>query len=77
MAIKDKKMIEVLSRTELLNDGKTKEIFSNIIRCAFHSTDIKEEEKILGAIALKYNLECADEIIDIIEFEGFRLPWEH
>lgn len=76
MAIKDRNLIEQFSNVELLEDINTKKVFSRILLKAFDNADTDEDEKFIGALALKYNLECADEILDKIEIEGFKMPWE-
>lgn len=75
MSKQDKNILTHLSKTELLKDSRTKEKFSEIIMRAFLDATNEEEEQLIGALALKYELDCADEIIDVIEIEGFKQPF--
>lgn len=68
-------IIQQLSKTDLLKDTKTQEILNRILYKSYHESKDEEEIKTIGAIALKYGLECADEIIDTIKFEGFPMPF--
>ena len=60
-------IIEMLAQTTLLEDGKTKDIFNDIIYKAFHNAHTEEEEKVIVATALKYDLKCFEEIMEILD----------
>ena len=75
MSKEDKNLIHKLSKTELLDNKTTKEIFNKLLLRSYHNTTDDEEIKVIGAIALKYGLSCCDDIINNIEFNGFPLPF--
>ena len=68
-------IIEMLSQTTLLEDGKTKQMFNDIIYKAFHNAHTEAEEKVIVAIALKYELKCFEEIMEILELEKHLTPF--
>lgn len=70
-------LIKSLSKTSLTLDSKTKEIFNQIIIKSFYAAATSEEEKVIAAIALQYNLNCLEEILSIIEFEGYKMPFDN
>lgn len=67
-------LIKSLSKTDL-SSNNTKELFNQIVYNAFHNATSSDEEKLIVAIALKYELECFDEIFNILEDECFNLPF--
>lgn len=71
----ERNIIEMLANTTLLEGGKTKEIFSNTIYKAFHNAHTEAEEKVIVAVAKKYDLECYEEIMRILEDEKHLMPY--
>ena len=70
-------ILQSLGSTELMKGEESKNIFSRIVEKAFDSADSEEEEKVAGAIALKYDLNCLSHIVDSISQKGFTMPWDN
>jgi len=68
-------LVEMMSKTNLSTDSKTKETFNKIIYNAFEKSDTNLEDTVLLTLAYKYELECFEEMMNIIETEGERLPF--
>lgn len=68
-------ILKAFSRTKFSKDNFSKDIFNRIISNAFENSQSDEEDKVIGAIALKYDLPCLDEILHIVEDNGFTLPF--
>ncbi len=67
-------LIKSLSKTDL-SSNNTKELFNQIVYNAFHNAKSSDEEKLIVTIALKYQLDCFDEIFNILEDGCFNLPF--
>ena len=68
-------LVEILAKTNLATNSKTKETFNKIIYNAFEKSDTNLEDTVLLTLAYKYELECFEEIMTIIETEEDRLPF--
>ena len=68
-------LVEMMSKTNLSTDSKTKETFNKIIYNAFEKSDTNLEDTVLLTLAYKYELDCFEEIMSIIETEDDRLPF--
>ena len=68
-------LVEMMSKTNLSTDSKTKETFNKIIYNAFEKSDTNLEDTVLLTLAYKYGLECFEEMMSIIETEKDRLPF--
>ena len=68
-------LVEMMAKTDLATDSKTKETFNKIIYNAFEKSDTNLEDTVLLTLAYKYELECFDEMMSIIETEEDRLPF--
>ena len=68
-------LVEMLAKTDLSTDSKTKETCNQIIYNAFHKSDTNSEDTVLLTLACKYGLECFEELMSIIETEKDRLPF--
>lgn len=75
MALIDKQIVQKLANTTLMNNEKTLEIMDRIVFKAWNEAKNEDDEQIIGALALKFNLPCADYIINEIEINGFTLPF--
>ncbi|MEI6865534.1 hypothetical protein [Flavicella sp.] len=75
MVKQDRNIIEQLSKTELLGNKSSKKVFNRIVLRSFNRASSSEKEKFIGALALKYHLDCADEIINAIEIKGFQISF--
>tara|TARA_R110001592_G_scaffold60027_1_gene182490 strand:- start:5196 stop:5426 length:231 start_codon:yes stop_codon:yes gene_type:complete len=70
-------LIQSLSKTSLTLDLKTKEIFNQIIIKSFYDAATSEEEEVIAAIALQFDLDCLEQILSIIEVEGYKMPFDN
>ena len=68
-------LVEMMSKTDLATDSKTKETFNKIIYNAFEKSDTNLEDTVLLTLAYKYELECFEEMMSVIETEKDRLPF--
>ena len=68
-------LVEMMSKTDLATDSKTKETFNKIIYNAFEKSDTNLEDTVLLTLAYKYELECFEEMMSVIETEKGRLPF--
>ena len=68
-------LVEMMSKTDLSTDSKTKETFNKIIYNAFEKSDTNLEDTVLLTLAYKYELECFEEMMSVIETEKDRLPF--
>ena len=68
-------LVEMMSKTNLATDSKTKETFNKIIYNAFHKSDTNLEDTVLLTLAYKYGLACFEEMMSTIETEKDRLPF--
>ena len=68
-------LVEMMSKTDLSTDSKTKETFNKIIYNAFEKSDTNLEDTVLLTLAYKYQLDCFEEMMNIIETEDDRLPF--
>lgn len=75
MVTLERSLVEQLSSTNLSKDSNTKDVFNNIVYNAFHNCTTNYEETILVTLAYKYNLNCYEEILGIIETEKDKLPF--
>ena len=70
-------LIQSLSKTSLTLDSKTKEIFNQIIIKSFYEAATSAQEEVIAAIALQFDLNCLEEILSIIEVEGYKMPFDN
>ena len=75
MSVKDKNLIHKLAQTSLMRDEKTKFLLDRMICKAYNETRNDEEVLIIGALAVKWDLPCKDDIINNIEIEGLPYPF--
>ena len=68
-------LVEMMAKTNLATDSKTKETLNRIINNAFEKSDTNLEDTVLLTLAYKYELECFEEMMNIIETEEDRLPF--
>jgi len=68
-------LVEMMAKTNLATDSKTKETFNKIIYNAFEKSDTNLEDTVLLTLAYKYELACFEEMMTIIETEEDRLPF--
>ena len=68
-------LVEMMAKTNLSTDSKTKETFNKIIYNAFEKSDTNLEDTVLLTLAYKYELECFEEMMSVIETEEDRLPF--
>jgi len=68
-------LVEMMAKTNLATNSKTKETFNKIIYNAFEKSDTNLEDTVLLTLAYKYQLECFEEMMTVIETEGDRLPF--
>jgi len=70
-------LIKILSKTSLTLDSRTKEIFNQIIIKSFYEAATSKEEEVIAAIALQFDLNCFEEILSIIQVEGYKMPFDN
>lgn len=75
MVTLERNLVEKLAKTNLSEDSSTKETLNNIILKSFYNSSTDAEEVMILAVAKKYELECYEQLISIIEEEGFKLPF--
>lgn len=75
MALIDKQITQKLANTRLTKNPQTIKIMDRMVLKAWNEANNEDEEQTIGAIALHFNLPCADEIIEHININGFSLPF--
>ena len=68
-------LVEMMAKTDLATNSKTKETFNKIISNAFEKSDTNLEDTVLLTLAYKYGLECFEEMMTVIETEEEKLPF--